>query len=286
MTTPCDSGALLQPHLSCTVIRPTKAAADQELRYRCPIPGCNYRGAKTTHASDCLKHLLEPKCDLQQHIALLRDRVVIFEAISGGPVLHSRRAIEAGFDFFQSDDAGRKTWHAYMKVKLCSACFIRSSQTCQNDTRGCVIQTGGPCDLCGAPAVQACSTCPLTMCSLHCYQGASLGEAHCKEGMYYVVCPKCNPNAARKAASWIHNNMLNLGYVIQEVITASQHCVHAYVRGPTVKPEQHQQKRPKTTPAVAHNNQAAMGQWNPMLLSTQATDEVPGTSEMQASQLA
>ena len=58
-TRSCGEKQLLGRDLSLCFISPTSTDTDPEPRYRCPVPNCTYIGARSKHAGECLKHVLD-----------------------------------------------------------------------------------------------------------------------------------------------------------------------------------------------------------------------------------
>ena len=110
----CSKKHLSGIDLPLIEISPSGSDTDPELRYRCPVEGSCFLGATTNHASDCLKHILDPKQDVAGHARFLSLNLVTFRTAQGKPALHSRPAVPASFTY--SDTFPGTNQHAYMKV--------------------------------------------------------------------------------------------------------------------------------------------------------------------------
>ena len=113
--TTCTEQQLLGRALGMCVIEPTGTENDPELRYRCPLPGCPYIGAKHSHAGECLKHMLEPRVAVAEHHRFLVDRLICFYNSEGRPALHSKTVVPSAFCFRPKKDPSLRAL-AYMKV--------------------------------------------------------------------------------------------------------------------------------------------------------------------------
>ena len=111
----CGEKQLLGRDLSLCFISPTSTENGSELRYRCPVPGCSYIGARVNHAGDCLKHILDSRQMVDEHSRFLVDKLVCFQNADGKPALHSKPVVPSAFSFQLDEEPSSKAL-AYMKV--------------------------------------------------------------------------------------------------------------------------------------------------------------------------
>lgn len=139
----CERRRLLWHDLRLCIIKPVVTATDPEQRYRCPVQGCLFLGSTISHASDCLKHLVDPKYDIDAHSKFCEKTLVCFLNADGKPALHSKPAVPAAFSTFDAQDPQQKTQHAYMKVDDCCPGYsyalpALTSELCAD---GCLLWT-------------------------------------------------------------------------------------------------------------------------------------------------
>ena len=124
--TPCGEKQLLGRDLELWVIKPTTTAGEPEPRYRCPIAGCLYKGAKINHAGECLKHVMDPKQLATEHHRFLVNKLVCFHNAEGMPALHSKTVVPSAFPFRPDKEPSVKAL-AYMKVGHMCVAFLTSA---------------------------------------------------------------------------------------------------------------------------------------------------------------